>query len=1050
MGSRRYLFAFGLGGGFLAGALIASASYLVTGHPSEWNGWAVVVLASMGAFTFGGWAIWFRWAEWRSRARLRLVSSLSQGDLTFTLKDPVEGQVELNRLVQSLRRALAQVQRVTGNVHHTCREVGAQARQLLEGARRQGAAVDRSLGAVWAMGESLQAAGKRVEQIEAFAQDTTGALSEMTERMEQVVKALDTLDDFAHKTSERVQQMSERLTAIAASGDALARFAHEAESFVSAVEGGIDSVRRRANETGDLAREVTATAQKGEALVADTVRGIYRIEETVRRTAELVDSLGARSIEIGRIVDVIQEIADQTNLLALNAAIIAAQAGEQGRPFGVVADEIRNLAERTARSTREITGMVKSVRDAVETAVDLVREGREQATAGVGLGDRASGALKEIRAITQRTFSAVEGTVAETARLEGQGHEVVAASRRVARLIEEVNHAAVEQSARGREVAKQTQEMARVAETASEKAQGQASTGRQLSDAVSRLTSAIDELRSANQVLTLGDSAISEEVAQVREDARTVIRIADALSRTVDQLSHEANGLEAEVFRFRLPAARRGGTLRVGIHQSKMLEATRGLDPLFTLDLQLVEITSNLYNPLLRSEDGALHPELAERWDADPSARRYRIYLRRNVTFHDGSRLSAHEVKAHFERLLDPKVNSPEQSILQELEGAGAFLAGQSPQVSGLEVLDEHTLEIRLREPKAFFLQLLALPPTAIARLDAAGRPVGTGPFRLAAMEGERIVLERNPTYFRNEAPLLDRLEFRLYTDRAEALRRLKAREIELVSGVYAEQLEAAQLDGHQVLAGTTPNCWFLGFNVKTPPFHDARVRQAIRAGLDVHAMVERFHHGAKVARSLTPPELLTADELVPPRTDLPLARRLLAEAGLSKVRLTLFYPPDRATEAEDAVLFHPLVAAGLAEVSHVALEAGDYWQRQREGRIPAFRSGWIADYPDPDNFLHFLLNSNAQNVYGLGYKNEEVDRLTSEARVSIDPEQRQALYRRAERVHHQDCVLVPLYHERIYAAFSPAVQGLRLHLTPPQVRFEALWVDDNVGDQLA
>ncbi|HEY8207643.1 MAG TPA: ABC transporter substrate-binding protein [Myxococcaceae bacterium] len=1044
MGNRRFLYTFGLGGGLLSGLLVGAMLRLLTGtHPAGLREWAAVALSCAVCFTFGGYLTWFQWAARRHKARSAIVASLAAGDLTAATPEAFTGQMEFRRLVLSLRRALFQVQRVTGNVDRTCREVGEQARALLEAARRQGSAVDRSLLSVSAMGQSLQSAGKRVGQLETFAQDTTGALSEMTERIEQVASALGTLNQFAHQTSDLVQSMSEGLSAAAASGDELTRFANEAEDFVDAVEGGIDSVRRRANETGHLARDVTATAERGQALVGDSVKGMYRVEETVRRAAEIVESLGGRSLEIGRIVDVIQEVADQTNLLALNAAIIASQAGEHGRAFGVVANEVRGLAERTARSTREIAGMVTGIREAVETAVELVKEGREQASTGVQLGDRAASALKEIRAITERTFSAVEATVDETRRLESQGRTVVEASRRVARRVEEVTSAGNTQAARGRELVKQTQEMARLAESASAKAEDQAKTGHELSEAVQRLTAAIDEIRDAHQVLTRGDAAIGEEVAQVREDARRVIRIGDGLSRSVDQLSHEASGLENEVFRFNLPQPQRGGRLRVGIHQQEMFESTRGLDPLFTLDSQMAEMAANLYSTLLRSEDGTIVPGLAERWDADPSARRYRFYLRKSVLFHDGVALTAREVKRHYERLLDPRLKSPEAWSLREVEGVTDYLAGKAPEVSGFEVLDEHTLEIRLVEPKAFFLHLVTLPGTAVARIDSRGMPTGTGPFRVSRLDPAAVLLERNPSYYIPEQPMLDALEFKLFPERPDAMQALLRGEVDLVSGLYAENVHDAALEDHQVIAGSTPSVWFLGFNVRDPPWTDRRVRQAIRAGLDVSAMVEKFHPGAGVAQALTPPGILDLEQnLPPPRPDPALAMRLLREAGVPKVRLTLYYPPGRNTEREDEVLFRPLIDAGLVELAHLQMGASEFWEKVARGQIPAFRAGWIADYPDPDNFLYFLLNSNAQTVYSIGYRNAELDALTAEARVSIDPESRTSLYRKAERILQADCSLIPLYHERVYAAGSPLVQGLRLHQTPPQIRFEYLWMD--------
>jgi ABC-type transport system substrate-binding protein len=216
-------------------------------------------------------------------------------------------------------------------------------------------------------------------------------------------------------------------------------------------------------------------------------------------------------------------------------------------------------------------------------------------------------------------------------------------------------------------------------------------------------------------------------------------------------------------------------------------------------------------------------------------------------------------------------------------------------------------------------------------------------------------------------------------------------------------------------------------------------VRRALRAGLDVRSLVDRFHPGARVARSLTPPSLLESDRVHEPRTDVALAKRLLLEAGHSRLHVVLAYPPDRDTREEDRILFAPLVDAGLVELEH--RESHNFWEQVREARLPIYRGNWIADVADPDNFLYVLLNSKAQLYWGLSYSNPELDKLTDEARVTIDRGVREQLYRKAEQIVREDCMLVPLYHERFHAAASPAVQGLRLHQTPPQVRFEDVWL---------
>lgn len=1036
--NRWYLLVFGPAGGLVSGLAIGLVLYAITGQPDSWGAWLGLLLATIVSFSAAAFLSFYQLGGRRRRRRGHVLQRFAEGDLTVLPEVKAEEDAELQRLALSLRRALWQVQRVTTSLHRTARGVEEQARQVLEAARRQGAAVERSEKAVSSMGESLDGSQKRVIQLESFARETTTALTEMTESIEQVAQALTLLNASSEKTSARVDAISARSQLVVDAGGAVARLTVQSREAVSAAEDTIDAVRRRSDETGELAREMTGTASAGVQLVGDALKGLHRIDESVDRAARLVDSLGVSSLEIGRVVDVIQEIADQTNLLALNAAIIASQAGESGKAFAVVAAEVRNLAEKTSRSTREIGTRVKTVREGVERAVELVSKSREEAAVGVQLGERAADALRAIQNTSQRALTAVESTQAEAARLETQGKSLVDVSQQVSERVDEVLRLTGDQASLGRELVKQMQDMSRTARDASTRADVQVNTGRELSDSVLRLTAAIDEIRSAQVVLKQGDAAISEEVAEVKEDAQKVVRIGDTLSRTVEQLAHEADTLEAEVFRFKLPQARPGGTLKVGLHRALSVDDTHGLDPLFTIDLQITELSAALYSTLVRFEDGILVPDLAESWEADRTARRYRFVLRKGVTFPDGVTLKASHVKGHFERLLDPKVGAPDAVLFKDLTGAQAYLAGEATSVAGIEVLDEHTIEFRLEEPRAFFLRLLALPSTGITRAEG-GRFLGTGPFRLASTSNEKISLERNPTFYTAGLPLLANVEFALYHSRRAALDAFKAGQVQVVSYLHAENLREAGLDPAESLTVNTPSVWFLAFHAQTAPFDDIRVRRAIRAGLDVRALVDGFHPGARVARSLTPPTLLESDRVHEPRTDLSLARRLLAEAGHSKVRVTLNYAPDRDTREEDKALFKPLTDAGLVELEHV--ETKDFWDKVRDGRLAVFRGNWIADVADPDNFLYVHLNSKAQSYYGLGYKNAEFDRLTDEARVSIDPGLREQLYRKAEALVREDCVLVPLYHERFHAAAGRELQGLRLHQTPPQVRFEEIWL---------
>jgi methyl-accepting chemotaxis protein len=148
----------------------------------------------------------------------------------------------------------------------------------------------------------------------------------------------------------------------------------------------------------DSSSRASETAQNGAIIVRETVEGMNRIAEKVRSSAEVVEQLGTRSDQIGEIVATIEDIADQTNLLALNAAIEAARAGEQGRGFAVVADEVRALAERTTKATREIGEMIKSIQKETKLAVNAMVEGVEEVERGTTGAASSGKALEDILA----------------------------------------------------------------------------------------------------------------------------------------------------------------------------------------------------------------------------------------------------------------------------------------------------------------------------------------------------------------------------------------------------------------------------------------------------------------------------------------------------------------------------------------------------------------------------------------------------------------------------------------------------------------------------
>jgi len=218
----------------------------------------------------------------------------------------------------------------------------------------------------------------------------------------------------------------------------------------------VHEVARNASEASQSAARANDESTEGKKVVGKAIDSIDGLSNEVKKAADVIKELESDSEKIGAVLDVIQGIAEQTNLLALNAAIEAARAGEQGRGFAVVADEVRTLASRTQQSTQEIEQMIERLQKGARTAVTVMQEGSKQANETTGLAADAAASLEGIiRAIG--TINDMNAQIASAAEEQG------AVAEEINRNVVKINEGVQDVAAGSDQTATATEELARLA-----------------------------------------------------------------------------------------------------------------------------------------------------------------------------------------------------------------------------------------------------------------------------------------------------------------------------------------------------------------------------------------------------------------------------------------------------------------------------------------------------------------------------------------------------------------------------------------------------------
>jgi methyl-accepting chemotaxis protein len=250
--------------------------------------------------------------------------------------------------------------------------------------------------------------------------------------------------DSVGKVSDAARSLSAASGQVATSSSSQSEATSAMAAAIEEMTVSINHVSESAHEAVEISRNSGKLSAEGGDVIHKAAAEMSQIAETVRHTAQAIEDLGQHSNQISSIVQVIKDVADQTNLLALNAAIEAARAGEQGRGFAVVADEVRKLAERTTKATEEITQMIASMQHSAHAAVSTMETAVDQVSGGVALANQAGSAIIQIKDGAEQVVGVVNDISSALSEQSSASNDIASQVERVAQMTEENSAAAAE------------------------------------------------------------------------------------------------------------------------------------------------------------------------------------------------------------------------------------------------------------------------------------------------------------------------------------------------------------------------------------------------------------------------------------------------------------------------------------------------------------------------------------------------------------------------------------------------------------------------------
>jgi methyl-accepting chemotaxis protein len=546
--------------GVLLGGAVAAAGITLTG-----NWWIPLAAVAVLSAAFAAWSamraarnLGFISELTRAAARLSDGQELKRIDVHALGRFGSIGE-SFNAIFDALGGIAHRVLGTVSRVQDLPERITSTLAEIDRSAHAQEEAVEESASLMANINSSIRSINERVDNLSRAAEESASSILEMGSSVEEVSRNAAALQESVDTSTSSVHEMSASIRQVAQSTESVQQIAEETAASMVEMDRAVQEVGSHVQEASELTEQLTEGADKGSEAVSETIRDIERIHSLTSDAKTGLEVLVGRIGEIADILGVIGEINDETNLLSLNAAIIAAQAGEQGKAFLVVANHVKVLAQRTAASTKSIEQLLQSVEQESDSAMTSMSAGIEAIEQGVSRSRVAGTALQTIRSSALESKQRVSEIARASAEQTRTSSLVARAAQETSSQVQQITLAMSEQSRAGDQMMKSSEAALELCRHVYRSIDEQRETGRYITQAISSITEMIHHIKQDTAEHRDASSAVSDAVMRLLENAQKSGEQIPAVNAMLSELRDSAGEIVQELGRFEIAPTSFGG-----------------------------------------------------------------------------------------------------------------------------------------------------------------------------------------------------------------------------------------------------------------------------------------------------------------------------------------------------------------------------------------------------------------------------------------------------------------------------------------------------------